>query len=128
MAYTPPVFKQPASSGQISSTFSGLRTDGNRVAMTGVLGNFMQTIDETGTPLTSPLTVNTTATVLVPDNGAQITIASVTNAVQVSEDSTQTAFFTLPAGVPWTFDCANMEAIYLKTGSSTVVSFYFTMV
>jgi hypothetical protein len=128
MAYNPPTFKGNPTSGQTSSNFSGLRTDGNRVAMTGVLGNFMQTIDETGTPITSPVTVNTTSTILVPDQAAQITIVSVTNAVQVSEDSTQTAFFTLPAGVPWQFDCANMEAIYLKTGSSTVVSFYFTMI
>jgi hypothetical protein len=128
MAYNPPSFKQPAASGQTASLFSGLRTDGNRVAMTGVTGNFMQTQDETGTPITSPVTVNTTATILVPDNAAQITITSVTNAVQVSEDSTMTAYFTLPAGVPWTFDCANMETIYLKTGSSTVVSFVFNMI
>jgi hypothetical protein len=127
MAYNPPTFKGAASRG-LSSNFSGLRTDGNRVALTGILGNFIQTQDETGTPITSPVTVNTTSTILVPDNAAQIIIASVTNPVQVSEDSTQTAFFTLPAGVPWAFDCANMEAIYLKTGSSTVVSFFFNCI
>jgi hypothetical protein len=127
LAYNPPVFKT-ADAGGKASTFGGLRTDGNRIAMTGVVGNFMQTQDETGTPITSPVTVNTTTTLLVPDNAAQITIASVTNAVQVSEDSTQTAYFALPAGVPWTFDCANLEAIYLKTGSSTVVSFAFNMI
>lgn len=126
MAYNPPTFK----AGPVgpASNFSGLRVDANRVAMTGTLGNFFQTQDATGTPVTSPVTVNTTKTLAVPLNAAQCTITSVTNAVQVSEDSTQTAFFTVPAGVVWTFDCANMTNIYLKTGSSTVVSFCFNMV
>jgi hypothetical protein len=125
MAYTPPTFK---SENQVTN-FGGLRTDGNRVSMTGVLGNFMQTQDNTPTtPVTSPATVNTTQTLVVPPNAAQITIVSTTNPVQVSEDSTMTAYFTLPAGVLNTFDCANMANIYLKTGSSTAVNFYFDCV
>jgi len=128
MAYNPPTFKQPPTSGQTASNFSGLRTDGNRVAMTGVLGNFIQTQDATGTPVTSPVTVNTTKTIVVPTNAAQFTVSPVTNPVQVSEDSTQTAYFAVPAGQTVTFDCSNMTNIYLKTGGSTVVSFYFNMV
>ena len=108
--------------------FGGLRNDGNRIGMTGVLGNQMYSQDATGTPVTSPVTVNTTKTLVVPQNAAQITIASVTNAVQVSEDSTQTAYFTLPAGIPWTFDVADQQNVYLKTGSSTVVNFQFNTV
>lgn len=108
--------------------FGGLVNDGNRNAMTGAVGNFIQTEDATGTPVTSPATVNTTQTLKVPQNAVSCTIVSTTNAVQVSEDSTSTASFALPAGVPWTFDCARLQNIYLKTGSSTVVNFYFTMV
>ena len=112
----------------VPNDFGGLRGDGNRIAMTGVLGNAMYSQDATGTPVTSPVTVNTTKTLTVPQNAAQITIASVTNAVQVSEDSTQTAYFTLPAGTPWTFDIADQQYVYLKTGSSTVVNFMFNTV
>jgi len=124
MAYTP----SPAKAKSTPSNFSGLRVDGNRVAMTGALGNSMQSQDAAGTPVTSPVTVNTTQTLVVPQGAVQVTIASVTNAVQVSEDSAQTAYFSLPAGVPWTFDCANQQNVYLKTGSSTVVSFQFKIV
>ena len=136
MAYTPPTFKgnpttSPSSNipgSALASNFGNLRVDAARNSMTGVLGNYMQTIDATGTPVTSPVTVNTTQTLKIPNNAAQCTIVSTTNAVQVSEDSTQTAYFTLPAAIPFTFDCANMTNIYLKTGSSTVVDFYFTMI
>jgi len=134
MAYTPPVFKtNPVSQTTAGNTqgsarasnFGNLRVDGSRNAMAGSLGNFMQTIDAAGTPVASPVTVNTTQTLKVPTNATQITIISTTNAVQVSEDSTQSAYFTLPAGIPWVFDCANMVNIYLKTASSTVVNFLF---
>lgn len=124
MAYTPPTFKSPG----IPDNFGGLRTDGNRVAMTGALGNFMQTRDNTGTPVNSPATVNTTQTLVVPTGAVQCTISPVTNPVQVSEDSTQTAYFAVPAGAVVTFDCANLSNLYLKTSGSTVVSFYFNMV
>lgn len=119
MAYNPPTFRSKV----VTNNFSGQRTDGNRIAMS--YGNMMSTRDNTGTPQNSPLTVNTTATLVCPVNAIQVTICSVTNAVQVSEDSTMTSFFTLPAGTPFTFDCADMTNVYLKTGSSTVVSFLF---
>jgi hypothetical protein len=122
MAYTPPTLKTGG------NLFGGLVNDANRNAMTGALGNSIQTEDATGTPVTSPVTVNTTKTLVVPTNAVACTIVSTTNAVQVSEDSTETASFALPAGVVWTFDCARMTNIYLKTGSSTVVNFYFTIV
>jgi hypothetical protein len=88
----------------------------------------MQTIDATASPNSSPLTVNTTATLLVPLNAVSVTIISTTNAVQVSEDSTQTAYFTLPAATVMTFPCARQANVYLKTGSSTVVNFFFSVV
>ena len=104
------------------SNFGNLRVDAGRNAMTGAQGNTFQTQDATGTPVTSPITVNTTQTLTVPLNAVSVLITSVTNAVQVSEDSTQSTFFSLPAGNPQWIDCANMQFIYLKTGSSTVVS------
>jgi len=126
MAYTPSGTKTKTAG--YSSLFGNLQTEASRNALTGVLGNSIQTQDATGTPVQSPVTVNTTKTIVVPQNAAQITIVSETNAVQVSEDSTQTAYFKLPAGVAWTFDVANQQNVYLKTGSSTVVNFYFTIV
>jgi hypothetical protein len=124
MSYTPSGLKAHST----PSNFGGLVNDGNRNALTGVLGSYLQTQDATATPVTSPATVNTTATLVVPQGAAQLTIVSTTNAVQVSEDSTQGEYFTLPAGVIWTFDVARQQNVYLKTVSSTVVNFYFNMV
>lgn len=122
MAYTQTARKTRTGS---NSNFPGLKVDGNHVAMTGSTGNIILTQDATGTPVVSPVTVNTTQTLTVPLNAVSCTIISVTNPVQISEDSTQAAYFSLPAGTPLTFDCADMANIYLKTGSSTVVSFMF---
>ncbi len=108
--------------------FGGLVNDGNRNALTGAVGSQMYTQDATGTPVTSPVTVNTTKTLVVPSNAVQITVRSTTNDVQVSEDSTQTAYFTVPHDTLQTFDCARMANIYLKTGGSTVVNFFFNLV
>jgi len=124
MAYT----ASPSKLKTSPNDFGGLRTDGNRVALTGTTANTMQSIDATATPVTSPVTVNTAATLTVPQNAVAVTIVSVTNAVQVSEDSTQSAYFSLPAATPFTFQCANQQYVYLKTGSSTAVSFQFQII
>ena len=124
MAYTP----SPAKAHSTPSNFGGLVNDGNRNAMTGAVGGSFVTRDATGTPITSPVTVNTTATLVVPQNAVSVAIRSATNDVQVSEDSTQSTFFTLPHDTVWEFDCARQQDIYLKTGSSTVVSFLFKIV
>lgn len=125
MAYTPPVRKTKVA----PNNFAGVKTDGNRVAMMGPTGNIIQTIDNTPTtPLVSPLTVNTTATLVVPPGAVSCTITSVTNAIRISEDSTSSAYFALPAAQVLTFDCADMANIYLSAASSTVVSFLFKIV
>ncbi len=124
MTYAAPALKAKST----PNNFGGLKNDANRVAMTGALGNLMQTQDATGTPVTSPATVNTTLTLIVPQGAVSVLIISVTNAVQVSEDSTQTAYFSLPAGNAQWFDCANQQNVYLKTSGSTVVSFCFKIV
>lgn len=118
MAYTPATLRT-------STPFGGAVTDGNRVGLNG-FPNQMLTQDITGTPVTSPTTVNTTATLVVPLNAVSITISPVTNPVNVSEDSSQTAFFAVPAGATITFPCARLANIYLKTAGSTVVSFFFS--
>lgn len=122
MAYTPQVLRVGG------NLFGPLVNDANRNAMTSTLGSTILTIDATGTPVTSPVTVNTTKTLVVPSNAVQFTVVSTTNPVQVSEDSTSTASFSVPAAVIWTFDCARMATIYLKTSGSTVVNFYFSLV
>jgi hypothetical protein len=124
MAYTQTARKAKTS----PNNFAGLKTDSNRVAMTGAVGNIILTQDATGTPVVSPVTVNTTQTLVVPQTAVSCSIIATTNPVQISEDSTQAAFFTIPAGVIYTFDCADMQNIYLKTGSSTVVNFLFKAV
>lgn len=125
MAYTPTGRKTRSTT---PSNFKGLKVDGNRIAMTGATGNIIQTQDATGTPVTSPATVNTTQTLVVPLGAVSCTVSPVTNPVQISEDSTQAAYFSVPAGAVFTFDCADMANIYLKTGGSTVVSFLFKIV
>lgn len=124
MAYTP----SPIKKKNQSNNFGALRNDGNRIALTGATANSIQTQDATASPLTSPLTVNTTATLAVPQNAYSVVIVSTTNAVQISEDSTQSSYFTLPAATVWEFDVANQQYLYLKTGSSTVVNFYFNLI
>jgi hypothetical protein len=128
MTYTPSPLKPGntiAGPGNATATsrsnFGNLRVDAGRNSMT-VVGNTFQTQDGAASPVTSPITVNTTQTLTVPLDAIQVLITSVTNAVQISEDSTQGTYFSLPAGNPQWIDCANQEYIYLKTGSSTVVS------
>jgi hypothetical protein len=108
------------------NNFAGQKTDGNRVSMP--YGNIINTQDATGTPVVSPVTIATVQTLIVPQGAVQCSVVSTTNPVQISEDSTQAAFFTVPAGVIYTFDCADMANIYLKVGSSTVVNFLFKIV
>jgi hypothetical protein len=118
MAYAAAVLRK-------NTVFGGATTDGNRIGLTG-FPNVMLTQDATGTPVTSPATVNTATTLVVPANAVSITITPVTNPVQVSEDSTMTAYYAVPAGASQTFPCARLTNVYLKTSGSTVVSFYFS--
>jgi hypothetical protein len=122
LAYTP----SPLQSFKAPNNFGALRPDANHYPIQA--GAAIQTVDATGTPVASPVTVNTTQTLTVPPNAASVVICSVTNPVQISEDSTQSAFFALPAGTPYRFELADQAFLYLKTGSSTVVSFLFELI
>lgn len=122
MAYTPSPIKLKTP----TNNFGGYRSDGNRVVIP--IANSIQTIDATATPVSSPVTVNTTQTLTVPQGAVSCQITSVTNPVQISEDSTQGSYYLLPAASVFTVECANQQFIYLKTGSSTAVSFAFRIV
>lgn len=119
MAYTPDALV-------VNPSYGNLPISGENYKITGFIGSNPQSIDATGTPQNSPLTVNTTATIVVPQKALQCLLASPTT-FQVSEDSTQTAFFNVPANIIYAVDCFRLPKIYLKTASSQVVSFQFRM-
>lgn len=136
MAYTPSPNKAgnvvQANQGNATPTsrsnFGNFRVDSGRNAMSNWANSFM-TQDATPTsPVTSPTTVTATTTLIVPLNAISLTVVSVTNAIQISEDSTQSVYFSLPAATVFTLNCANQANIYIKAGSSTVVSFMFQTV
>lgn len=116
MAYTP----SPRQSATTPNNFGPMRPDANHNALE--FGSVFQTQDAAASPVTSPITVNTTQTLTVPSNAFRLLIVSTTNPVQVSEDSTMSTYFTIPAGVIQGIDCADQAFIYLKTGSSTAVN------
>lgn len=124
MAYTPSANKTKTPG--YASNFSNLQNDAGRNALTGTTGNRIQTSDATATAVTSPITtLNGAQTLTIPQNASSIVIASVTNPVQVSEDSTQGQYFLQPAGTIQQYDVANQQNIYLKTTTTTSVSWYF---
>lgn len=126
MAYTPSARKSATS----PNNFSGLRVDGNRIAMTGALGNVMQSQDAAGSPVTSPVTNGSGSgfALVVPAGAVQFTInSSVT--CQVGEDSSYAQGLQIPASTLVTFDCADQANIYLKPSSGTnTIYFQFKIV
>lgn len=115
------------------NNFGGLRTDANRVAMTGVLGNAMQSFDATGTAVLSPITNGSGSGLVltVPQAAAQITLYSSTASLTmlVGEDSTYTYGMLVPATTVMTFDVANQQYVYIKPSSGTnTIYFQFKMV
>jgi hypothetical protein len=139
MAYTFGGFKKKAvtaptnnTSSVLSSNFGNLQTDGQRTAMTGVLGNWMQSYDATTVPVYSPITNGSGSgfALTVPQGAAQITlyIASAVTAI-VGEDSTYTYGLFIPTATLVTLDCANQQFIYIKPSSGTnTIYFQFKMV
>jgi hypothetical protein len=120
MAYTPPTFKT------LPLSWGHLREDSNHHPMTGALPWFFQTQDATGTPVISPVTVNTTQTLVVPQNAVQV-LVSAASTFTITEDSSYTAGFTVPASVIYAFPTVGLSNIYLKTASSLAISFAFFM-
>ncbi len=117
-------------SKSVPNNFSGLRVDGNRVAMTGAIANNIQSYDATASINYSPLTNVSTGglTLTVPQNATQFTINS-TVTCQVGEDSTYAYGINIPANTLITQDCANQQFVYLKPSNATnTVSFTFKCV
>lgn len=126
MAYTPTALRPKTS----PDNFSGLRTDGNRVAMTGALGNTVVSQDAAGSPVTSPVTnmSGTGVNLVVPTNAVQFTI-NCSVAVQVGEDTSFAQGLNIPANTLFTLDCANMVNIAVKPSNGVnTTSFQFKTV
>lgn len=121
-----------ATPGAQASNFGNLQTDAGRNAMTGVLGNWMQSKDATASPVTSPISNGSGSGLVlkVPQNAAQLTlyIASAVTAI-VGEDSTFTYGLFVPTATYVTFDVANQQNIYILPSSGTnTIYFQFKMV
>ncbi len=118
--------KTPPTSG--SSNFGNLPVDGSHNTMTGYMGSGIQTQDSTASPVTSPATVTTGTTLTVPINASAIVLYT-SAALRVSELSTTTGYFVVPAANSIEIDVARMGSIYLKQDSgSCTVQFYFIVI
>lgn len=128
MAYTFGGFKQKST----PNDFGGLRTDGNRVAMTGALGNYMQSYDATATPVYSPISNGSGSGLVltVPQGAVSINIIAASSVtLLVGEDSTYTYGLFVPTNTLANFQCANQQYIYIKPSSGTnTIYFQFVMV
>lgn len=122
---------QPSLPGQLSN-FGNLRNDASRNALT-VTANGPQTVDISGSPVTSPATVSNSAvtTLTIPLNAIRVNFLATTNTVNVSESiaAVTSNYFTIPTGVQVAVDVALTSVLYLKanTGASTL-SFWFDIV
>lgn len=104
-----------------------LPKDGSQIPVQ--IGSSFQTSDGAVSPVGSPLTFTATQTITVPQNAAEMVLVSPTNAITVSENSSSTTYFTMPASTFCVINCARMSNIYLTEASSgTTVSFYFTII
>lgn len=127
MSYLFATKPQPSEPSE-EDNFGNLRTTGAHTAIAGG-GNGFQTVDATGTPLTSPLAVTTGTTILkVPLNASAVTLSG-SAAFSVSENPTiATNFFTVPSGVPITLDVAYQQFVYITTATTANVSFLFAII
>ena len=121
----------PVEPGQ-ESLFGNLRNDGSRNAMSTV-GNGPQTVDISGSPVSSPATVSNIAvtTLTIPLNAIRVNFLATTNTVNVSESvaAVTSKYFTIPTGVQVSVDVALTSVLYLEanTGAATL-SFWFDTV
>jgi len=120
MSYTFGGYKTKSVSPNLASNFSNLQVDGGRNALTGLVGNFMQSKDAAESPVYSPISngSGTGLTLKVPQNAAQFRINGNVSCV-VGEDSTYTYGHLAPADTDTVFDCANQQYIYLKPSNGT---------
>jgi len=90
------------------------------------VGNNIKTLDITGTPITSPVTITAgaTKTLLIPANAAEIVINS-DNDVMFSEHSSFSSYDRIPAGIPENIGIVRRDNLYLKnTGAGSIVVYF----
>lgn len=126
MAYTFTQKTAPQEPQQLDD-FAGMPDDGNHSAMPYASG--VQTSDNTGTPVTSPVALSTaTTTLTVPLNAGSV-IFYAAAATNVSEVSNMASYYTIPAGGSLTVDCARMGKIYVAAVTGTpALSFLFRII
>jgi hypothetical protein len=129
--------KTPPTSGAgegEQDNLGGQVMDANRVAIQG-LGSGFITTDVSGTPITSPATVSTSAvtTITIPANAIRMFITNTmtvnTDLLYVSELSGVTTYDIINAGATREYDCGRMGNLYLKAnGANVTASFAFQLV
>lgn len=115
---------------QTPNNFGPMSMDANKQPIPVAAG--VQTQDDTGTPVTSPLAVPSasTTTIVVPRNASIFHIRPLANTVNVSEVSDMATYLTVPTGAEQLIPCTRMSRIYLKanTGDATGTTFWFEMI
>lgn len=128
MAYTFGGFKIKSS----PNDFSGLVTDGNRVALTGASAGYTQSFDASAGPVYSPITNGSGSgvTLKVPQSAVSCTILiASTDTALVGEDSTFTYGMFIPTATYFTYPCTRQQYIYILPSSGTnTIYFQFNMV
>jgi len=134
-AYTFTVKPSPTEPGELS-LFGNVRRDGSHEALTGPLGNGIQTTDNTPTtPQKSPLAVTTTAiaNLVTPPNATTLLIyatsATSTATLNVSELSAMGSYMTFGLNTLISLDCGLQANFYLEAvGAAVTVSFCYVIV
>ena len=120
----------------IGATFANKFTDDNSWLPMDAMNQAVQvpagfqTMDATGTPQTSPLTVsNIKITIVVPDGAAELVIVYTDISIRVSEDTTMAQYFVLPAGFSAVIPVANLDNVFLiRDGANdATVQFFFNL-
>lgn len=104
-------------------SYENLARDGSQAVLQ--TGTGIVTVDISGTPKASPLALTTaTSTIAVPLNCAEMVIYC-TTAVRISEDSTMTRYFIVPASTSWVIPLGKTDTFYLAADSGTPSLFFY---
>jgi hypothetical protein len=127
MAYIFSTKPQPSDPSE-EDNFGNIRRDGSRNAVTGQMGNGIQTTDITGTPLTSPQSLTTSIiTINIPLNASSV-IFQTTGITYVSEIANQSSYYAIPAGGQLILALANQSKIYVAAATTASLSFIFEII
>lgn len=104
--------------------FGSVAQDANREKLSNFSNAFI-TKDATGTPVTSPASINAVTPIAVPVAAVSFTVWG-SAALRVSEESTAASnYATIPANTPVTFPCTRQTVIYLKGDAGAVTTNFF---